>query len=243
VAREGANAAAASRRAREIAAEHRETIATAISRLVSAKGFVADSGAEVQVLARSMRQITDFITMIRELAEQTNLLSLNAAIEAARAGEQGRGFAVVADEVRRLAEQSAAASVRASDVVGRFDEQLRRVAAQMDRGEAIVGDVGTLSTSALGALDEIVTATAATSERAQHIAEVSGVHETELASLRERIARIADIARANRLGAENVTTSARGQAEALRGLEGAADELRGVSRTLGDLTRRMVSAA
>jgi uncharacterized membrane protein YdfJ with MMPL/SSD domain len=80
-----------------------------------------------------------------------------------------------------------------------------------------------------------------TSERAQRIASVSGTHETELAALRERIARIADISLANRRGAENVSTSARGQAAALRGLEGAADELRGVSATLEDLTRRIVS--
>ena len=111
----------------------------------------------------------------------------------------------------------------------------------MDRGESIVSDAGTLSERALGALDEIVASTASTSERAHHIAQVSGTHEGELAALRERIARIADIARANRVGAENVSTSARGQAAALRGLEGAADELRGVSVTLGDLTRRIVN--
>jgi methyl-accepting chemotaxis protein len=243
VARDGADAAAASRRAREIAAEHRETISAAIGRLVSAKGFVSESGGEVQLLSRDMRQITEFITVVRGLAEQTNLLALNAAIEAARAGEHGRGFAVVADEVRRLAEQSSEAAERAQEIVGSFSGQLSRVAAQMDRGEAIVGDVGTLSERALVALDEIVTSTAATSERAQHIAQVSGVHEGELAALQERIARIADISHANRQGAENVSTSARGQAVALRGLEGAADELRGVSVTLTDLTRRIVNAA
>ena len=124
-----------------------------------------------------------------------------------------------------------------------FEVQLRRVAAQMDRGEALVSDVGAISERALGALDDIVSSTAATSERAQHIAQVSGVHEGELAALQERIARIADISHANRRGAENVSTSARGQAAALRGLEGAADELRGVSVTLADLTRRIVSVA
>ncbi|CAA9467574.1 MAG: Methyl-accepting chemotaxis protein, partial [uncultured Solirubrobacteraceae bacterium] len=243
VAREGADAAAASRHARQIATDHRATISSAIARLLSAKGFVAESGGEVQALSRNMRQIAEFITVVRALAEQTNLLALNAAIEAARAGEHGRGFAVVADEVRHLAAQSAQAADRAEHIVASFDDQLRRVAAQMERGEAIVSDVGTLSERALGALDEIVTSTASTSERAQHIARVSGAHEGELAALQERIARIADISHANRRGAENVSSSARGQALALRGLEGAADELRGVSVTLTDLTRRIVSAA
>ena len=243
VAREGADAAAASRHARQIATDHRATISTAIERLLSAKGFVAESGGEVQALSRNMRQITEFIIVVRALAEQTNLLALNAAIEAARAGDHGRGFAVVSDEVRHLAEQSAQAADRAEQIVASFDDQLRRVAAQMARGETIVSDVGTLSERALGALDEIVASTASTSERAQHIAQVSGVHEGELAALQERIARIADISTANRRGAENVSSSARGQADALRGLEGAADELRGVSVTLTDLTRRIVSAA
>jgi methyl-accepting chemotaxis protein len=243
VAREGADAADASRHARRIATEHRATISTAIARLVSARGFVAESGGEMQALSRNMRQITDFIGVVRSLAEQTNLLALNAAIEAARAGEHGRGFAVVAGEVRSLAEQSALASDRARQIVVSLDDQLRRVGEQMERGETIVGDAGTLSERALGALDEIVTSTAATAERAQHIARVSGVQEGELAALRERIARIADISTANRQGAENVSSSAGGQAAALRGLEGAADELRGVSITLGDLTRRIVSVA
>jgi len=241
VARDGGDAASAIRRATQIANENRGTIASAIDRLVNAKGFVAESAVEIDDLARSTRRVTEFILVIRELAEQTNLLALNAAIEAARAGEHGRGFAVVADEVRKLAEQSARASADAGEIVAGFDQQMRRVAQQMQRGQGLVSDVETLSESALGALDLIVESTAESVTRAERIANVSRDQENEFGRLRERVARIADISSRNRAGAENVSGYATEQATALRELEGATLQLRNVATSLGDLTRRITS--
>ena len=241
VVHDGSSAAEASQRATEIATEHRRTISTAIERLVGAKEFVGESGAQIQELAKSVRRITEFIAVIRELADQTNLLALNAAIEAARAGEQGQGFAVVAEEVRKLAEQSAVASDEAGDIVLTFEEQMRRVAMQMSRGEAVVEDVESLSEQARGALDEIVEATASAATGAQRIALTSREQELEFSKLSDRVRRIAQISWRNRDGAEQVTASARDQADALRGLEGATQELRSVAVYLEDLTRRITS--
>jgi methyl-accepting chemotaxis protein len=237
----GSSAASASQRATEIAAEHRFTIGTAIERLVSAKGFVAESTSQIDRLVRTTKRITEFITVIRELADQTNLLALNAAIEAARAGEHGQGFAVVADEVRKLAEQSARASDEAGDIVLGFEEQMRRVASQMSRGQGIVSDVETLSEQARQALDQIVEATAAAAAGAQRIAVTSRDQELEFSRLRDRVMRVAEISRRNRAGAEDVTSSAKDQAAALRELEGAAHELRSVAVYLSDLTHRITS--
>ena len=241
VARDGGDAASSIRRATQIASENRGTIASAIDRLVNAKGFVAESAVEIDDLARSTVRVTEFIVVIRELAEQTNLLALNAAIEAARAGEHGRGFAVVADEVRTLAEQSARASSDAAEIVAGFDQQMRRVAQQMQRGQGLVSDVETLSESALGALDLIVESTAESVTRAERIAHVSRDQETEFGRLQERVARIVDISSRNRSGAENASGYATEQATALRELEGATLELRNVATYLGDLTRRITS--
>ena len=241
VVRDGSEAAEASQRATEIATEHRHTIATAIERLVGAKTFVGESGSQISGLAASVTRITEFIAVIRELADRTNLLALNAAIEAARAGEQGKGFAVVADEVRKLAEQSAHASDEAGDIVSEFEEQMRRVAFQMSRGENIVQDVETLSGQAREALDLIVDATASAATGAQRIALTSREQELAFANLSDRVRRISAIAGRNREGAEQVTQSAREQAEALRELEGATQELRSVANYLNDLTRRITS--
>jgi methyl-accepting chemotaxis protein len=241
VARDGGTAAEASQRATEIAGEHRLTIDTAIGRLISVKNFVRESESQVEALARTTQRITEFITVIRELADQTNLLALNAAIEAARAGEHGQGFAVVADEVRRLAEQSAHASDEAGEIVTGFDEQMRRVAQQMGRGQMIVSDVETLSERAREALVMIVEATAGAAAGAQRIAATSQDQEAQFAKLRERVSRIAEIARRNRGSAEDATATADGQATALRELEGAIRELRGVVVSLSDLTARITT--
>jgi len=241
VVRDGSEAAEASQRATEIATEHRHTIATAIERLVGAKTFVGESGSQIAGLTASVTRITEFIAVIRELADRTNLLALNAAIEAARAGEQGKGFAVVADEVRKLAEQSAHASDEAGDIVTEFEEQMRRVAYQMSRGENIVQDVETLSGRAREALDLIVDATASAATGAQRIALTSREQELAFANLSDRVRRISTIAGRNREGAEQVTQTAREQAEALRELEGATQELRSVATYLNDLTRRITS--
>ncbi|MGH7663498.1 MAG: methyl-accepting chemotaxis protein [Gemmatimonadaceae bacterium] len=241
VARHGSDAAEASRRATRLATEHRTTIGTAIERLVGAKGFVRESATQIDDLSHTTRRIDEFIGVIRELADQTNLLALNAAIEAARAGEHGTGFAVVADEVRKLAEQSASASDEAGDIVLGFEEQMRRILLQMDRGQALVSDVETLSSAALEALDQIVESTASTAASSQRIAVTSHGQEQEFARLRERVARIAEISGRNREGVENVTASAKDQAVALRELEGATHELRSVALYLSDLTHRITS--
>jgi methyl-accepting chemotaxis protein len=239
IATDGRDAADASERATRIATEHRDTIGMAIERLVNAKRFISESTTQIGGLSKSTQRITDFIAVIKELADQTNLLALNAAIEAARAGEQGQGFAVVANEVRKLAEQSARASEDAGEIVTGFEDQMRQVASQVGRGQTMMSDVESLSESARTALDEIVEATAASLAWGRRIADTSRVQESEVGRLSERVARIAEISRRNREGAENVTRSASDQARALRELEGAAHELREVAASLSDLTRRI----
>lgn len=116
---------------------------------------------------------------------------------------------------------------------------MRRVAQQMGRGQLIVSDVETLSERAREALVMIVEATAASAAGAQRIATTSQDQEAQFAKLRERVGRIAEIARRNRGSAEEATSTADGQATALRELEGAIRELRGVVVSLSDLTARI----
>ena len=239
IARDAGEAAAASDRSALLASEHQTTVASAVERLVTAKGIVADSSSLVGDLHKGAQRMTEFIRVIRDLADQTHLLALNAGIEAARAGEEGKGFAVVAEEIRRLAGQSARVSDDANTILAGFALQMDRATRQMTRGQEMVSDVEVLSSSAMKALASILQASDAAAAWSRRIAEVSHEQEKFVAVTRDRAGRIDEISRRNREGSDQVSRSAAEQAGALHELESATRELRELATHLADLTRRL----
>jgi methyl-accepting chemotaxis protein len=138
------------------------------------------SAQVIRTLDKESEAIYSIIQVIKGIADQTNLLALNAAIEAARAGEQGRGFAVVADEVRSLAGRTSASTQEIASMVGRIQQNTREAVIRMEEGVAQVDKGMAVTTDVERAIREILQATLSTTELVNDISRT--ISEQSLAS-------------------------------------------------------------
>lgn len=135
------NAAEASSKAGKVAKEGGKIVSDTIDGINRIAEIVTSGASTVEKLGKSSSQIGEIIQVINDIADQTNLLALNAAIEAARAGEQGRGFAVVADEVRKLAERTTKATKEIANMIKLIQSETQKAVEEMNSGkeEALKG--------------------------------------------------------------------------------------------------------
>ncbi len=170
VAQNSSETSDAARLMRRIAAQGREAMHSSVSELSRFADSVQESAAIVEALGSKSEEIDAVVELIKEIADQTNLLSLNAAIEAARAGEHGLGFAVVADNVRKLARRTTEATGEIGGTVKEIQASVTRsVACMRDERESVARVLENVNKT-LSSIDEIVACVEKVSDMVQTIA-------------------------------------------------------------------------
>ncbi len=182
---------------------------------------VRESAENINKLSTSADQIGEIIAVIDDIADQTNLLALNAAIEAARAGEQGRGFAVVADEVRKLAERTGKATGEITDMIKGIQEGTQEAVTSMETGTNEVNAGRDLADKAGNSLSEVVTGAERVMDMIQQIATASEQQSVAAEEISKNIEQVASATRESAAGSQQAASAAEQlnrNAESLKGI-------------------------
>ncbi len=179
----------------ELSVQGGEVINQAVAEMRKIAESVRGSSQIIQDLEHQSEQISSIVKVIKEIAEQTNLLALNAAIEAARAGEQGRGFAVVADEVRKLAERTTQSTKEIAETIEKIQSGTRGAVANMEASVETVNSGVALADKASVSIGQIKSGT---SQVALSVNDIStaireqGATSSEIAQNVEKIAQMGE---------------------------------------------------
>ncbi|HLP15372.1 MAG TPA: methyl-accepting chemotaxis protein, partial [Bacteroidota bacterium] len=182
-----------------------ENTQKAIEKIVETTQETANN---IQSLARKTEQIGEITAIIDDIADQTNLLALNAAIEAARAGEQGRGFAVVADEVRKLAERTTKATKEIAETIKAIQNESRQTDLQMQQAGSVVSEGVRFTKETSASLAEILRANVKVSEIISHVAAGSKEQSAAAEMISRHVEGISTVTQQSAAGTEQIARAA-----------------------------------
>ncbi len=209
VAKNATRVAEQARRGTQLANDGADVVRKTIESMETIAGSVRTSSATVEELGRRSAEIGQIIAVISDIADQTNLLSLNAAIEAARAGEHGRGFAVVADEVRKLAEKTSKATSEVRETISSTQNETVDAVRSMRAGSSDVQTGVDLAGQAEHSLSDIVNSYVTVNNMVQQIAAAAEEQSTTAEEIAGHVESIADLAKDVTGGIDNVAHAAK----------------------------------
>lgn len=225
VARHAASASRAADEADSSAREGGEVMKVTIATIGQMRNEILNTGTIIRRLETDSVRIGKVLEVIRGIAEQTNLLALNAAIEAARAGEAGRGFAVVADEVRSLAQRTAASIIEINQIIHAVQT------GAVDAAEAIVSG----QSSSDASVEKVAQAGAMLAHITQAVEAIRDMNRQIATAAEEQTSVAEDISR----NITQITTVATANMDNLQRTEAASQNLRGLSGELNEVTARL----
>jgi methyl-accepting chemotaxis protein len=196
------------------------------------------SAQKVRDLAQKTNEITVVLDVIRQIADQTNLLALNAAIEAARAGEAGRGFAVVADEVRRLAESSAKSSEEIDTKLKQIQEDAQVVVGDIETSANEVNQGKLIIDSSLKSLDEIAAQIRSISENVKKLSDAAQVEVSKVKAVSANTSEIASVAEQNASATEQASAAVEEQTAQTQEIASSANQMSELAAQLQSLISR-----
>jgi methyl-accepting chemotaxis protein len=227
----------------EAAANGAQTVRQTVDGMARIKEAVEGAAVKVTELGAKGEQIGAIVETIDDIAEQTNLLALNAAIEAARAGEQGKGFAVVADEVRKLAERSSRATKEIAALIAQVQQGTTDAVKAMQIGAREVETGADLASKSGAALDEISSAVESSNAAVGRIVRAMGDMDSSSAGLVAASEAIAAIAQETNAAAEAMTSSAEQVARAVGSIAAISEENSASAEEVSAATEEMSAQA
>ncbi|GAB7533683.1 methyl-accepting chemotaxis protein [Pseudomonas sp. 3A(2025)] len=207
VARNAISTSDASKATSAEAASGRDQARDAVKAIDTVSAEISSSTTQVEELAGQVREIGKVLDVIRGIAEQTNLLALNAAIEAARAGEQGRGFAVVADEVRALAARTQASTGEIEAMIGSVQSSADQAVRAMGNSRSLASNTQSLAQATGQSLERIAQSIAQINERNMLIATASEEQAHVAREVDRNLVNIQDLSTQTAAGAHQTSAS------------------------------------
>lgn len=229
------------RGAQESAVKGTSSVQNVLANMERIDRSTKDVAASISDLSAHSREIGRIVEIISGIADQTNLLALNAAIEAARAGEHGRGFAVVADEVRKLAEQSSREARAIAELIDKIRQATGKAVEAMNAGSSDVQAGGVVARDAEKALSEILESTRATAEYIEQLTRAFDVLKESGQSVEKAVAEVASIAEETASSAEEMTRHSAEAKKAIDEVAAVSEESAAASEEVSASTEEMAA--